>query len=425
MVDYNQTVKKIIYDFKERRWNSQPMERSLELVLASPDAATHLLREALIEIPQGGTFLDAVISFLPDEEFPNLVENAITIFRRDRGNETAQAILAHTSLQSVETLHPHLTTIFELAPNNSTYYENWPWRESGKLHFSLLSDVLMDNKEVGLVRKAWECILETREIELLHYAVSEVHRTDIADRLETYLLHIGYEFIEGDFRRLCSDKVYHLIFDVDYLSYQSRPYWLSLIRENHPSWRLSSTSVGMKFGGSAQGLCSVCGKELHHLITFEPIPGDLSVTNLERLELVTCLSCLGWEQEQLFYKHSHLGKPQNIGDISSFVVPEFPATPFQPTVVYLARTPKRWKWQNDALSNNRENLHRVGGEPSWIQNADYPKCPECNKQMMFLMQLASDLPATDGSEWIWGDSGICYTFWCDRCKVSGHLWQCY
>ncbi|RJG26900.1 hypothetical protein DQX05_02445 [Paenibacillus thiaminolyticus] len=41
-----------------------------------------------------------------------------------------------------------------------------------------------------------------------------------------------------------------------------------------------------------------------------------------------------------------------------------------------------------------------------------------------LHQLDSELPLADGQEWMWGSGGIGYLFWCDRCKVSGHLWQC-
>ena len=40
----------------------------------------------------------------------------------------------------------------------------------------------------------------------------------------------------------------------------------------------------------------------------------------------------------------------------------------QATEVALADTPARWQRQDWGQSNGRENLHRVGGEPSWIQS---------------------------------------------------------
>ncbi|CAH8245093.1 hypothetical protein WJ0W_002323 [Paenibacillus melissococcoides] len=34
------------------------------------------------------------------------------------------------------------------------------------------------------------------------------------------------------------------------------------------------------------------------------------------------------------------------------------------------------------------------------------------------------MPLADGQKWMWGSGGIVCLFWCGRCKVSGHLWQC-
>jgi hypothetical protein len=101
-----------------------------------------------------------------------------------------------------------------------------------------------------------------------------------------------------------------------------------------------------------------------------------------------------------------------------------PAGPLGEAEVRPVETPRRWRWQDWALSNGRENLNRVGGEPCWVQSAEYFDCPTCGSLMSFLMQLDSDLPTEDGGEWLWGSGGIGYGFWCDRCKVSAFLWQC-
>jgi hypothetical protein len=67
------------------------------------------------------------------------------------------------------------------------------------------------------------------------------------------------------------------------------------------------------------------------------------------------------------------------------------------------------------LSNDRENLHRVGGEPTWIQNADYPSCPGCTRTMSAAGQIAvADL---------WNFEGICYLLWCDPCAISAVVYQ--
>lgn len=40
------------------------------------------------------------------------------------------------------------------------------------------------------------------------------------------------------------------------------------------------------------------------------------------------------------------------------------------------------------------------------------------------MQLDSVLPTVDGGILLWGSGGMLYTYWCDGCAVSAHLWQC-
>src|SRR6185436_2099056 len=103
--------------------------------------------------------------------------------------------------------------------------------------------------------------------------------------------------------------------------------------------------------------------------------------------------------------------PLDFGDVD----PEFPSGPIKETTVRLHVTPDRWRWQDWGLSNSRENLNRLCGYPSWIQSAEYPVCSICQERMRFVLQLDSDLPAADGSEWMWGSGGLCYAFWCDQC----------
>ena len=163
---------------------------------------------------------------------------------------------------------------------------------------------------------------------------------------------------------------------------------------------------------------------MHRLLVLDPIPPGLGITRLTRLEIATCLSCLGWEQQPLFYRHQEDGSPLNIGYDGPQVIPQFPVGPLRVAEIGLSETPRRWFWQAWGCSNSRENLNRIGGEPCWVQDAEYPDCPLCNKLMTYLLQLDSDLPTADGGEWLWGSGGIVYGFWCDGCRVSGLLWQC-
>ncbi|MEM9675614.1 MAG: DUF1963 domain-containing protein, partial [Bacteroidota bacterium] len=94
------------------------------------------------------------------------------------------------------------------------------------------------------------------------------------------------------------------------------------------------------------------------------------------------------------------------------------------TKIKLAPSPDRWYFQDWALSNSRENLFRLGGEPTWIQSPEILTCPLCGEKMQFILQIDSGLPDENGDEIMFGDSGILYVFWCDRSKVSGYVFQC-
>jgi hypothetical protein len=62
------------------------------------------------------------------------------------------------------------------------------------------------------------------------------------------------------------------------------------------------------------------------------------------------------------------------------------------------------------------SFSQMGGHPTWIQNADYPKCPGCSKTMMFLAQIAHE-EIEDFSD------GTFYAFICTSCQVTATVYQ--
>src|SRR6266446_5636011 len=427
-------IEALIRNFQERGWESKPFDHVFNIALDHPETIQRLAFEVMAQIPKGGTFFHAALSFLPMADWPSVVQYALNVIERDRTNEAAESVIAYASLQCLEALHPHLRTIYRLAPNAGSCCREWPWRESGKADFVPLRDIIQDKSQKAEDRQqAWRCLLETRDIENLQFAVSQAPAIDLNFRLrelglpqtlhvDHFLRLVGFECYEGRFRQLYKSHVLHLGFSPEYFLDRS---WHSWFRRNHPTWTLTprhrAVSGSISFGGQGEGECAVCGKTMHRLLRLDPVPPDLGVTDRAILDLETCLSCLGWEQPQLFYHHDHQGRAKNIGYEGPVKVPQFPMGPLRATQVLLIDAGPRWRWQDWGHSNSRENLHRLGGHPCWIQGADYPKCPTCHRRMQFLLQLDSDLPTMNSEEWFWGSGGICYCFWCDNCKVSGFL----
>lgn len=59
---------------------------------------------------------------------------------------------------------------------------------------------------------------------------------------------------------------------------------------------------------------------------------------------------------------------------------------------------------------------QVGGHPTWIQDAEYPRCPDCGRTMPFVAQLSNE-DIEEGAE------GIYSIFACRECGVAATGYQ--
>lgn len=208
----------------------------------------------------------------------------------------------------------------------------------------------------------------------------------------------------------------HLIFDRD----ATKP------RFPHPTQGPANAALPrLRFGGACESRCGFCHQPLHHLLTFE---ANAIANQPKRIVLATCLSCLGWEQPlgeyTLSFRHDANGLPDPIAKIETPLTPQFPARAFRELEVGLMDAGPRFAFQNWGNSNHSQNLHRIGGEPTWVQSDETLACPSCTMPMRFLLQLDSNLPQEDGHEFLWGSGGVLYVQFCDACTVSSMFWQC-
>jgi hypothetical protein len=423
-----QQIESIVRSLEEKGVPAAPVIEATALATSHPEALSDLAITVMRRFPKGGTFLDGAFSYLLQDRWPELVQAALDTLEQCNGkNDAAASVIEYASFQCPSALHSHLDRIFLIRPNARCYFEFYPWRGSGDQHFSFLRNIIENSTSTDDDRRrAWIALCETRHTKLIEYAISRANAVSPSDWslnawVQAHLHLVGFHRENQTLRRICPDSTYHLQFSEEFFESQSRPPWLARI---HPTWKLPEYIQAISFGGVAEGQCSLCGKTLHRLLVLDPIPSELRIARLTRLEIATCLSCLGWERQPLFYRHNESGSPLNIGYDGPLVNPQFPVGPLREGEIGLAQTPRRWFWQSWGCSNSRENLNRIGGEPCWVQDAEYPNCPSCNELMPYLFQLDSDLPTADDGQWLWGSGGIAYGFWCDECRVSGILWQC-
>lgn len=380
-------LEKAIDDFRTLGWKSRPDETVIDIASAAPSTIPVFAESILQRLPEGATFFDHALSFLPEKQWPSLIEKALEAYNPDGANGAADSVIACASLQSPQSLHPFLDKIFYLRPNSDTYYENWPWRESGTAILDLV-------EEVDFTTKIFEAAIESRDMEVMEWCIDHSDSFVLDMELSDYLGGVGFAFQKKGMQKLYSDTTYHLVFPESYLPSHTEERFKS--KRNHPTWKLTDTASGaVKVGGKTQHACDNCGRQKAHLITLDPIPAGLPITGTPSYELSVCMTCvLGYE-----------------------------APAIKETTATLCRTPKRWRWQDWGLSNGRENLHRIGGFPTWVQWANYSACGGCQKPMTVVLQIASELPREDGSLLFWGSGGIGYALWCDDCKKSSFTWQ--
>jgi len=406
---------KLILDFKKDGWNIPNLyERLFELTDNSQDIYS-FCKYFLNNFEKGSTIFNDSLSYIEKEQFAELIVLALDILKRQQKNENAEEVIKYASLQFPELLHEHLELIF----NESAFCSDYPWRNLSPEKSAFYKSKLQ-NSETSKTdkQKLFSCLLETRDMETVKFAFQFALNTNLFDRediLIYYLEAVGFTIRNGEIESYCPNPTYHFCFPKKYFS-DDTPIHLS--KEQHPTWKLKSAEHKYKFGGLIEANEN---NPFTHIITFDPISSNIKISGLKRLTLGMHINEMN-EFGPIFYRHDSFGNPQKIGETKKIKI--YTDLPIKETKISFSETPKRWTLQSWGSSNSRENLFRLGGEPTWIQDAEVLTCPICNEKMDFLMQLDTNLPNVENGEVYFGSGGICYAFWCDKSKVSGYLMQC-
>lgn len=68
----------------------------------------------------------------------------------------------------------------------------------------------------------------------------------------------------------------------------------------------------------------------------------------------------------------------------------------------------------EAVDWMEPTVSQIGGLPSWVQDVEYPKCPDCHRVMSFIAQI---------DEAAFGSDGIYYGFLCSNCMMTATTYQ--
>ena len=81
-----------------------------------------------------------------------------------------------------------------------------------------------------------------------------------------------------------------------------------------------------------------------------------------------------------------------------------------------AKNLQPFKWADEKIGKR----HQLGGSPTFIQEEEYPVCPDCGEIMSFYAQLDSL-----NDDFIIADCGMIYVFICFDCNEVKSLIQSY
>ena len=66
---------------------------------------------------------------------------------------------------------------------------------------------------------------------------------------------------------------------------------------------------------------------------------------------------------------------------------------------------------------------KLGGIPDWIQDDESPVCKKCGKKLHFIAQIDSVDYKGSNNEYMFGDIGMIYVFFCFNCETTGSIFQ--
>ena len=396
----------------------------LSLAAEQPRQLGELMLQALARRSPGSAFLDMALDLMPDEVVPAVAVDAWRRYRDGERGELLASVIEFASYQAPRVLQDDWDALLALAIEDEVQLASQLWRALPPAVAAGWAQVLAEADDDREMPRARALLLAAQPAT---YAAARGYLAGWGQLDAEAWAHWAGVADGPHPRRLHGERPLHIRFGGTQHRAQlaDEPGWRKRIWRLHPTWSGGQVHHAGHMGGRLEALCGSCHAPLQRLLQTDAAvlqPGAAG-----EITLAVCLDCCGWEEPPVrFYRHDGAGRP-SCHPRQHRDVPNTPTDSgdLMPADVGLALLDSaRWQQQDWGQSNHRQNLSRVGGAPSWVQSAWYPACIDCGQDMPFVMQLDSTLPTTGEGALLWGSGGMLYTFWCAKCRVSGHFWQC-
>lgn len=208
----------LIDDFKQQGWKTPNLYERLFELLDDHQAASTFCLLFMTNFEKGATIFNDSLSYIEKADFSKLIVLSLDRLKQQH-NENADAVIEYASLQFPELLHPYLDLIFELKPNESAFYAEYPWRNLAADDIKPFIEKIKSHSTALLdQQKLYRCLMETRNLDTLNFAYQFAVKNNIFARedIEDYLIDdlesVGFTFRHGKIESYCPNRTFHFKF---------------------------------------------------------------------------------------------------------------------------------------------------------------------------------------------------------------------
>jgi hypothetical protein len=156
-----------------------------------------------------------------------------------------------------------------------------------------------------------------------------------------------------------------------------------------------------------QDSCPFCKNQLTTFLELD--------TNKNKVEYSTCMMCscyeplfMGIDNKGKSFWHEKNKKWEHLDETG------LEMEPIEENILVISNEQRKPEFSISQFVEIGKS--QIGGYPTWIQDADYLKCPDCENTMNFIGQIDME-DVEDYGE------GIYYLHYCEKCKITGTNYQ--